>query len=221
MDLGSVIIAVAGVAGTLGGTFLTQRASERARRREIALLRDQEEGRENLLLRRTCYVEFNRAARQFTTALNKHLHVMRERAVEESDVEALEQAKADHRDRHSEAQMIAPDAVLARMSRVNRALSGVYGQVKRLERGAPEPGETTATAARDQAEIWNLLQAMRAAMRHDLGVTPEAPRPIAAPEPTAAPRPVETPEPIAAPARIPAAEPIAAAEPDGRPERRL
>ncbi|MFE5511544.1 hypothetical protein ACFQ9J_13125 [Streptomyces sp. NPDC056529] len=181
VDLGSVIIAVAGVAGTLGGTFFTQRASERARRREMVLLRDQEEVRENLLLRRTCYVEFNRAARQFTTALNKHLHVMRERAVEESDTEALEQAKADHRDRHSEAQMIAPDAVLARMSPVNRALSAVYGQVKRLERGAPGPGETMTTAARDQAEVWNLLQAMRAAMRHDLGVTSEVPDPPGGP----------------------------------------
>ncbi|MFE0674888.1 hypothetical protein [Streptomyces sp. NPDC058867] len=54
MDLGSVIIAVAGVAGTLGGTLLAQRASERARRREIELLRDHEEVRENLRLRRTC-----------------------------------------------------------------------------------------------------------------------------------------------------------------------
>ncbi|WP_256340455.1 hypothetical protein [Streptomyces sp. 2231.1] len=74
-----MIIAVAGVAGTLGGSLLTQRASERAKRREIELVREHEEVRENLLLRRSCYVELNRDARQFTTALSQFLHVMRER----------------------------------------------------------------------------------------------------------------------------------------------
>ncbi|MFK4272721.1 hypothetical protein [Streptomyces milbemycinicus] len=166
-----MIIAVAGVAGTLGGSFLTQRASERTKRREIELLRDQEEVRENLLLRRTCYVELNRDARQFATALNRHLHIMRERSVEEADSEALDEAKGAHRDRYSEAQMIAPDEVLARASEVNQALNKVYGQVKRLERQEPEPGETVATAVQAQAEIWDMLRAMRTAMRHDLGVT--------------------------------------------------
>ncbi|MFD0140446.1 hypothetical protein ACFVIL_41930 [Streptomyces sp. NPDC127159] len=165
-----MIIAVAGVAGTLGGSFLTQRASERAKRREIELLRDHEEVREKLLLRRTCYVELNRDSRQFTTALNHHLHVMRERGVEETDREALDDAKGAHRNRYSEAQMIAPDEVLVRASEVNRALNKVYGQVKRLERQEPAPGETMATAVQAQAEIWDMLRAMRAAMRHDLGV---------------------------------------------------
>ncbi|WP_331753540.1 hypothetical protein OIA45_40605 (plasmid) [Streptomyces chartreusis] len=166
-----MIIAVTGVAGTLGGSFLTQRASERAKRREIELLRDHEAVRENLLLRRTCYAELNRDARQFTTALNRHLHVMRERGVEETDREALDDAKRVHRDRHSEAQMIAPDGVLTHASEVNQALNKVYGQVKRLERQEPEPGETMATAVQAQAEIWDMLRAMRTAMRHDLGVT--------------------------------------------------
>ncbi|MES4901272.1 MULTISPECIES: hypothetical protein [unclassified Streptomyces] len=172
MDLDSVIIAVAGVAGTLGGSLLTQRASERAKRREIDLIRDHEELRENLLSRRTCYVELNRDARQFTTALNRHLHVMRERGVEEADKEALEEAKGAHRDRYSEAQMIAPDEVLACARTVNQALNRVYGQVKRLERGEPQEGETMATAIRGQREIWDLIRAMRTAMRRDLGVPP-------------------------------------------------
>ncbi|MFF0449728.1 hypothetical protein ACFYT4_25505 [Streptomyces sp. NPDC004609] len=173
MDLSSVIIAVAGVAGTLGGSILTQRGSERARRREIELVRGHEEIREERALRRTCYVELNRDARQFTTALNRHLHVMRERSVEESDTEALEAAKNAHRDRHSEAQMIAPDEVLKQASVVNQALNTVYGQVKRLERGDPGPGETMETAARAQHEVWEILRALRTTMRHDLGVTPE------------------------------------------------
>lgn len=168
-----MIIAVAGVAGTLGGALLTQRGSERAKRREIELVRDHEEIRENRSLRRTCYVELNRDARQFTTALNRHLHVMRERGVEDSDTDALEEAKNAHRDRYSEIQMLAPEGVLMRASVVNQALNKVYGQVKRLERGAPGPGETMETAAQAQYEVWGMLRTMRTAMRQDLGVPSE------------------------------------------------
>lgn len=171
MDLGSVIIAVAGVAGTLGGALLAQHGAERAKRREIELVRVHEEARENRSLRRTCYGELNRDARQFATALNRHLHVLREREVTEADREALEAAKNAHRDRYSEAQMVAPDEVLGRAQVLNQALNAVYGQVKRLERGAPEPGETVETVSRAQYELWDLLGAMRTVMRHDLGVT--------------------------------------------------
>ncbi|TVL91344.1 hypothetical protein CD790_18370 [Streptomyces sp. SAJ15] len=156
----------------MGGSLLSQRASERAKRREIELLRGHEEVRESLALRRTCYTELNRDARQFTTALNHHLHVMRERSVEETDREALDDAKRAHRDRYSETQMIAPDEVLVHASAVNQALNKAYGRIKRLERGEPGPGETMSTAAQAQAEIWDLLRAMRTAMRHDLGVMP-------------------------------------------------
>lgn len=173
VDLSSVIIAVAGVAGTLGGALLTQRGSQRAKRLEIELVRDHEEVREARSLRRTCYAELNRDARQFNTALNRHLHVMRERGVEEADSDALEEAKNAHRDRYSEAQMIAPEEVLRRASVVNQALNKVYGQVKRLERGAPEPGETMETAAQAQYEVWEMLRTMRTAMRHDLGISHE------------------------------------------------
>ncbi|MFJ7342759.1 hypothetical protein ACIQU3_21000 [Streptomyces sp. NPDC101110] len=171
MDLSAVIIAVAGVAGTLGGSLLTQRAAERARHRELELVRDQEEVREYLLLRRTCYAELNRDARQFTTALNRHLHLLREDGVEEADKDALEEAKRAHRDRYSAAQMIAPDDVLACAGTVNQALNRVYGQVKRLERGEPEPGETMADAFHAQTEIWDMLRDMRTMMRRDLGVS--------------------------------------------------
>ncbi|MFF3919130.1 protease pro-enzyme activation domain-containing protein [Streptomyces sp. NPDC001852] len=44
---------------------------------------------------------------------------------------------------------------------------------KRLERGGPAPGETMETAAQAQYEVWEMLRAMRTAMRHDLGVSHE------------------------------------------------
>ncbi|MFE9634576.1 hypothetical protein [Streptomyces sp. NPDC006463] len=167
-----MVIAMAGVAGTLGGALLTQRGLERAKRREIELVRGYEEIRESRSLRRACYVELNRDARQFTTALNRHLRVLGERSAEESDSQALEEAKNAHRDRYSEAQMTASDDVLMRAGVVNQALNNVYGQIKRLERGAPDPGETMETAASAQNEVWYMLRAMRTAMRHDLGLSP-------------------------------------------------
>ncbi|MGW7460575.1 hypothetical protein [Streptomyces sp. NPDC054797] len=170
MELSSVIIAVAGVAGTLGGAILTQRGSERVKRREIELVRGHEAVREEFSLRRTCYVELNREARQFTTALSRHLHVIRERGVTDADRLTLEEVRRAHLDRYSEAQMTAPEEVLRPASTVNRALSEVYGQVKRLERGEPGPGETMESAVRAQQELWDALRAMRTAMRQDLGV---------------------------------------------------
>ncbi|MFE7184382.1 hypothetical protein [Streptomyces erythrochromogenes] len=171
MEIGAMVIAAVGVVGTLGGALLTQRGAERAKRREMELLRGHEEIRDYLTLRRTCYADLNRDARQFTTALNRHLHVMREPGVGGADSAALEVAKDAHRDRYSQAQMIAPDAVLARAKLVNRALYQLYGQVKRLERGAPEPGETIETAVRAKDDVWELIAEMRAAMRADLGVS--------------------------------------------------
>ncbi|WP_235438728.1 hypothetical protein [Streptomyces yangpuensis] len=171
VEFGAMVIAAVGVVGTLGGALLTQRGAERAKRREMELLRGHEEIRDLLALRRACYTDLNRDARQFTTALNRHLHVMRERAVEDADREALDEAKVAQRDRYSEAQMIAPDAVLEPASAVNHALSRVYGQVRRLERGCPEEGETMAAVSAAQQEIWALLREMRAAMRADLGVS--------------------------------------------------
>ncbi|MFC9295539.1 hypothetical protein ACFTWH_26055 [Streptomyces sp. NPDC057011] len=173
MEIGAMVIAVAGVAGTLGGALLTQRGAERTKRREIELVRRHDEVRENLALRRSCYVDLNREARQFATALNGHLHAMRERRAEDADRAALDAAKDAFRDRYSEAQMIAPDPVLASAGAVNHALTGVYGQVKRLERGAPDPGESMDRAAEAQQAIWAPLREMRAAMRADLGVSRE------------------------------------------------
>ncbi|MFD3721917.1 hypothetical protein [Streptomyces sp. NPDC058674] len=173
MEFGSVVIAVAGVAGTLGASLLTQRGLERAKRREIELVRGYEEGRESHALRRNCYAELNRDARQFNTALNRYVHILRERGVQDADLAALDAAKDSHRDRYSEAQMIAPDAVLVAARDVNQALNAVYGQLRRLERDAVASGETLEGAAQAQNEVWERIRVMRTAMRRDLGVSPE------------------------------------------------
>jgi hypothetical protein len=171
MDVGAVLIAVAGVAGTLGGALLTQRGAEKAKRRELEMAQTLQEARESRELRRSCYTELHRDARQFCTALSRHLYVMRDRTPGDEDVQALESAKDTYRDRWSEALMIAPDGVVAPAREVNGALNRVYGQVKRLEQGNPRSGETLRSAAEAQHGVWPLIADMREAMRRDLGVT--------------------------------------------------
>ncbi|MGN5381869.1 hypothetical protein ACQ4WX_46605 [Streptomyces lasalocidi] len=83
---------------------------------------------------------------------------------------ALEQAKDAHRDRWSEALMIAPDAVTAPAHELDETLPRVYGQVKRLEQGNPRPDETLRSAAAAQHTLWSLIGTLREAMRRDLGV---------------------------------------------------
>ncbi|MFC9681033.1 hypothetical protein [Streptomyces sp. NPDC056948] len=171
MDVGSVLIAVAGVAGTLGGALLTQRGAEKAKRRELEMTQTIQEARDHREMRRRCYTELHRDARQFCTALSRQLYVLRDRTPGDEDFQSLEAAKDTYRDRWSEALMIAPDAVLTPAGEVNRALNAVYGQVKRLEQGNPRPGESLHSAAVAQHGIWSLIAAAREAMRRDLDVT--------------------------------------------------
>ncbi|SEB56869.1 hypothetical protein [Streptomyces sp. TLI_105] len=173
MDMGAVVIAVVGVAGTLGAALLTQRGADRTKRRELALSRSIQEAREDRELRRKSYTDLHREARQFATALSRHLYVMRDRAVEDEDVRVLEEAKEAQRNCWSEAIMIAPGAVLVAAGEVNGELTRVYGQVKRLEQGNPRPGETLQTAAEAQQALWPRIHAMSDVMRHDLGIADE------------------------------------------------
>lgn len=87
-----MVIAAAGVAGTLGGALLTRRGAARAKAREIELVRRHDAVRENLLLWRTCSADLHRDARQFTSALDRYPHTMRERQVEDTDRAALDPA---------------------------------------------------------------------------------------------------------------------------------
>ncbi|MER7478752.1 hypothetical protein ABTX60_14000 [Streptomyces sp. NPDC126510] len=194
MDMGAVLIAVAGVAGTLGGALLTQRGAEKAKRRELETAQALQEARESRELRRHCYSALHRDARQFCTALSRHLYAIRDRAPGDEDIRALESAKDTYRDRWSEALMIAPDAVIAAAGEVNGALNTVYGQVKRLEQGNPRPGESPHSAAEAQHGVWSLIAAAREAMRRDLGVTGSGVRLRSADAPGAVTRDFEEPD---------------------------
>ncbi|WP_233534313.1 hypothetical protein [Streptomyces murinus] len=120
--------------------MLTQRGADRAKKRELEMAHAIQETRENRELRRSCYTQLHRDARQFAPVLSLHLYVMRDRTLGQEDVSALEATKDAYRDRWSEALMIAPDAVIVPAHELNEALTGVYGQIKRLEQGET-PGQ--------------------------------------------------------------------------------
>ncbi|MGA5422311.1 hypothetical protein [Streptomyces lavendulocolor] len=90
-----LLVAIVGVAGTLGAALLTQNRADRTKRMELLaaaeqrreerdhaaeLLRaEQAEARlrEGMERRRACYIALNTAARQYLTAMTSHLHAVR------------------------------------------------------------------------------------------------------------------------------------------------
>lgn len=162
--------------GTLASAVLTQRAAERTKAREFEeaerrRIDDREfEARQALLAaRRNCYIELNTAARYYHTLLRNAYHALLPGPLPDELRSAVDEARIEHRAKHSEAQMVVPDDILAAASKVNRELSRIYGVVLRIsDRRAKEGEDMDALNARLNG-LWGLLQAMRTVMRVDLG----------------------------------------------------
>ncbi|MFE4409801.1 hypothetical protein [Streptomyces sp. NPDC056821] len=178
-NITALIIAVVGIIGTLSSALLTQRSANNSKIRELE--RADEQRREERLYqaqsaaieaRRTCCAALNTAARLYQTELTNYLHALNAGDLAAELGERVEEARLEHRARHSEAQMILPDPVLTSAGAVNGHLGRLYGVLKRLDFGNPEPGETLAVAEAMRAASWDLLAEMRAVMRRDLGVAP-------------------------------------------------
>ncbi|WP_406356392.1 hypothetical protein [Streptomyces sp. NBC_00658] len=124
-------------------------------------------------MRRECYVALNRAARQYLSALTDMVHSMLRDADSAEVSEVLDAARAAHRDRYAEAQMVVPDAVLEIAGTVNRKLNQTYGLIKRLDNDDPSQGESIQVAHAQLNDHWDRLRLMRQQMRIDLGVSRE------------------------------------------------
>ncbi|MEU5482843.1 hypothetical protein [Streptomyces mirabilis] len=175
----ALVIALVGIAGTLASALLTQRSANNSKIRELERAdRQRAEDRAYqaeqaaIEARRTCYVALNIAARLYQTALTNFLVAIRAGTVTDEIRTDVDDMRRDHRARHAEAQMLVPDAVLTAAGAVNSHLSNLYGILRRLDLGEPEPGETIEVAAVMRVETWDLLSAMRTVMRHDLGIAP-------------------------------------------------
>lgn len=185
----ALLIAVVGVAGTLGAALLTQIRADRTKRMELqaaAEQRHEERGhaeellraeqarqqqRESLERRRACYITLNTAARQYLTEMSNHLHALRRGEDPAPSLENLEAGRLAYRESYAESQMIVPDVVSRPSSAAKTRLNAAY---KKLRAYAEQPSlnatELAAMEAELHEEVWPFLSAMKTSMRADLGV---------------------------------------------------
>ncbi|WP_158697857.1 hypothetical protein [Streptomyces prunicolor] len=175
----ALVIALVGIIGTLASALLTQRSASSNTLRELERAdqqRREERGHQTkqaiVEARRSCYVALNIAARLYQTALTNYLIAIRSGAVTDEIRIDVDEMRRGHRARDAEAQMLVPDDVLIAAGKVNSHLSILYGILRRLDLGEPEPGETIEMAAELRVGTWELLAAMRTIMRRDLGIAP-------------------------------------------------
>lgn len=184
-----LLVAIVGVAGTLGAALLTQNRADRTKRMELRaaaeqrreerdhaaeLLRaEQAEARmrEGLERRRSCYITLNTAARQYLTAMTNHVHAVRRGEDVGGSLERLEASRLAFRDSYAEAQMVAPDTVLRSCSTAKKQLNTAYGSLRKF---CADPSTYAAELASleggFQRDVWPHVGAMKRTMRIDLGI---------------------------------------------------
>lgn len=128
----SLIVAIAGVGGTLASAVISQVLSQRAESRRLdreQQLRAEEqrasESQHKINQLRTCYVQLNAHDRQYRDAMLAYAYALKSGS---ADAEAAEvsTARRAQRDTRAEAQLVASDAVLAAESGVNDRLTTAY-----------------------------------------------------------------------------------------------
>ncbi|MFH7595540.1 hypothetical protein WDV06_10620 [Streptomyces racemochromogenes] len=160
--LATLLVGIAGVAGTLTSGYLAQRASLRTLRRENE--------RQRLDDLRNCYIGVNSVARTCRYALADYVQAMATTTLTDEIRQAAATAMSAHRVQYDEAQMLVSDAVLDEVRRVNGLLSVLYGLLRRIDCGVPQPDDTVERAKYLLKDLWPPLMTMREAMRRDLGV---------------------------------------------------
>ena len=177
-DALALVVAVAGVLGTLASALLTQMLSLRGKRQEIDDQRQQrfeereeERRRTDFKDRRDSCVALNTEARRFRQALKNCLY----EGVGERGAE-LEEARQAFTSRYGEAQMILPDAVLTVAGAASARLADAYGKVKASQKpGSPALGPADRERLENflDREVGTTLRQLRQTMRRDLGVADE------------------------------------------------
>ncbi|MFI8392835.1 hypothetical protein [Streptomyces sp. NPDC085540] len=191
MDAGwaGLLIAMVGVAGTLGAALLTQNRADRTKRMELQAATEQRQEerahaeellraeqtrqwqRESLERRRACYITLNTAARQYLTAMTNYAFALQRGEEVAASRGNLEAARLTYRDSYAESQMIVPDAVLRASGTAKSHLNAAYGKLKQY--GA-EPSayadELSALENELHRGVWPHLGSLKRCMRSDLGI---------------------------------------------------
>ena len=174
--LTALLVAVAGVLGTLTSPLLTQRLTLRAKQQEIDALKQQRSEERTEEQRRTAFkdgrdscIALNTAARGFRQALKNCLF-------EGYDLERteLEQARRLFTSRYGEAQIILSDIVVEAATPVWDKLAVAYGRVRAIgtQLALPEKqAERDRVMSYLDEDVDNAIHELRRTMRSDLGIT--------------------------------------------------
>ncbi|MFJ6650062.1 hypothetical protein ACIQPS_30885 [Streptomyces sp. NPDC091290] len=184
-----MLIAIVGVAGTLGAALLTQNRADRTKRMELQAAAEQrrEERRhaeellkteqarqwqlESLERRRTCYITLNTASRQYLTAMTSYLHALQGGEDVAASLETLEAGRLAYRASYAESQLIVPEAVSRTSSTAKTRLNAAYGKLRKYGAAPSAYAEELATLESElHREVWPYLGALKRSMRADLGV---------------------------------------------------
>ncbi len=172
MDLTNVVVAIVGIAGTLGATVFTQYAASREKRLDAANQREvrAEDRWESVhAAKQAIYVDLNDAVRTYRIVGHDYL-VDNIRGREQIDVERLDIERRRYRTIYSEAQMVLPDPALKAASEVNTCLGYSY---RALHDIGTSP--TPSIAAEDlhswyDGALSDAVNLLRQVLREDLGV---------------------------------------------------
>ncbi|MEU5069592.1 hypothetical protein AB0G95_36790 [Streptomyces virginiae] len=184
-----LLIAMVGVAGTLGAALLTQNRADRTKRMELRAAAEQqreerghaeellraEQARqwqsESLERRRACYVALNTASRQYLTAMTRYANALRFGEDVDTARESLETTRLTYRDIYAESQMIVPGTVLQASSTAKFHMNAAYSNLKRYGADPSAYVEELGSLERElHQDVWYHLGALKLAMRSDLGI---------------------------------------------------
>jgi len=175
-DLTGVVVAIVGIAGTLGATALAQRAAARDKRLDAKIQHDirAQERQESVRAaahaeKRAIYADLNAAAREFRTVGHDYL-VDKLRGADLEDLEQIEMTRAKYRDIYARAQMVLPDRVLEVTSELNQCLGYSYRALRDIDNGFDRSIAIESLHRWYDGALRGGVGLLRRVLREDLGV---------------------------------------------------
>jgi hypothetical protein len=176
-ETSAILIAIAGVFGTLAAPIVSQRLSARAKRDEFEMQksqriddRQQEQQQLDFTTKRSCYIAMIATSRRYRIELMNYLYKIKRQTVDDPARDELEGARRPYIASVAEAHLTAPLKVLSAIDPVTSGLSKGYRATKHLEDGEPEPDGSFEEIEAFLIQLWDKWLTMREAMRQDLGV---------------------------------------------------
>ena len=175
MDITPIVIAIAGVLGTLVAPIVTQKLSMRARTEEFKMQEKQRHDdridAEQTRLRtekRQCYVSILATARQYRYEIVRYFYAIRASSLDSEIRADLEKARQAYVVSFAEVQLSASPKAFDVMELINAGLSQAYRAVKALEDERLGPSSDIENPESYLNELWAMWSVMREAMREDL-----------------------------------------------------